>query len=251
MSSDMESNSQVLDQWVQQRMQALAPGPDWQPDTALALARLRQRAVTACNRRKLTWTALAAGLVLVTVCLVVLPAPRVLAHRCLDCSVAFLQALSTPPALPSQLKPELQRPSAPDFTLSDASGKPIRLSAFKGKVVLLNFWATWCHGCQIEIPWFVDFERNYEADGLAAIGVSLDGDGWKSVKPYLEQKNVNYEIVIGNDDLANVYNANSLPVTVLIDRAGRIAARHEGVVSRETYAAEIRALLAESPDPEP
>jgi cytochrome c biogenesis protein CcmG/thiol:disulfide interchange protein DsbE len=119
------------------------------------------------------------------------------------------------------------------------------LSNYKGKVVLLNFWATWCHGCKLEIPWFMEFQKEYKRRGLAVIGVSMDEDGWKSVKPYIREKQLNYRVVIGNADLAKQYGLESMPMTLLIDRHGKIAASHAGVVDREAFASEIRALLAE------
>src|ERR1700723_1449294 len=77
------------------------------------------------------------------------------------------------------------RKAAPDFSLTDANGSPVKLSDYKGKVVLLNFWATWCGPCKIEIPWFMDFEQTYKDKNFAVLGVSLDEDGWDSVKPYI------------------------------------------------------------------
>ena len=122
----------------------------------------------------------------------------------------------------------------------------MRLLGLKGKVVLLNFWATWCGGCQVEIPWFIDFQNQYQDRGLAIVGVSMDADGWKSVRPYLKEKNVNYSIVIGNGELAKRYGVEAMPVTLLIDREGKIAASHVGLVSKSDYQAEIETLLKEN-----
>jgi peroxiredoxin len=132
---------------------------------------------------------------------------------------------------------------APDFSLPDSSGAPIRLSAYKGKVVLLDFWATWCHGCQTEIPWYVDFQNKYRGAGLSAIGVSMDADGWKSVKPFLAEHKLNYPVVIGNDDLGAQFGLLNMPLTLLIDRDGNIAESHAGVVDKDSFEAKIRGLL--------
>jgi peroxiredoxin len=143
--------------------------------------------------------------------------------------------------------PQLGQP-APDFTLTDSNGSPLKLSAYKGKVVLLDFWATWCGGCKVEIPWYVEFQNKYRDDGLAAIGVSMDDDGWKSVKPFLKEHQLSYPVVIGNQDLANRYGGlQSLPMTLLIDRSGKIAESHAGVVDKDAFENKIRALLHGDP----
>jgi peroxiredoxin len=143
----------------------------------------------------------------------------------------------------ANILPASSRKAAPDFTLSDSKDNPVRLSNYHGKVVLLNFWATWCHGCQMEIPWFMVYENKYKDSGLAVIGVSMDEDGWKSVKPFLEEKKLNYPVVIGNDDLAKMFGVQSMPMSLLIDRNGQIAASYAGVVDRDACESEIRALL--------
>jgi thiol-disulfide isomerase/thioredoxin len=132
---------------------------------------------------------------------------------------------------------------APGLALSDSRGASVRLSDYKGRVVLLNSWATWCTGCKAEIPWFIEFASPYKSRGLAVIGVSMDDDGWKAVKPYLAEKKINYPVVVGNDDLAKLYGVRSLPVTLLIDREGKIAASHDGLVDKSIYEREIRMLL--------
>jgi peroxiredoxin len=146
-------------------------------------------------------------------------------------------------AVPADSTAARPRKAAPEFTLRDATGASVKLSDYKGKVVLLNFWATWCHGCQLEIPWFVQFENKYRQDGLAVIGVSMDDDGWKSVKLFLEEKKLNYSVVIGSESLGKLYGLGAMPMTLLIDREGKIAASYSGVVDREKCESEIRALL--------
>lgn len=158
---------------------------------------------------------------------------------------SFLASQTTPQ--PAQAGPQLGQP-APDFTLPDSTGSPIKLSAYKGKVVLLDFWATWCTGCKVEIPWYVEFQNKYGKDGLTAIGVSMDDDGWKSVKPFLEEHKLNYPVVIANQDLANRYGGlPSLPMTLLIDRNGKIAEAHAGMVDKDAFENKIKALLHEKP----
>jgi cytochrome c biogenesis protein CcmG/thiol:disulfide interchange protein DsbE len=134
---------------------------------------------------------------------------------------------------------------APDFVLKDVNGQTVKLSDFKGKVVLLNFWATWCGPCKIEIPWFMDFEQKLKDKGFAVIGVSMDDEGWEVVKPYVEAKKLNYRVVIGDEKLSTAYGGvESLPTTFLVDRTGNVTATHIGLVSKSEYQNEIESLLA-------
>jgi peroxiredoxin len=139
----------------------------------------------------------------------------------------------------------VSRKAAPSFRLEDPNGAPVRLSDYQGRVVLLNFWATWCHGCKLEIPWFMEFQSKYRERGLTVIGVSMDDDGWKSVKPYLAEHKLNYPVVIGNQDLGKQYGLDGMPMTLLIDGEGKIAATYSGMVDRTKCESEIRNLLGE------
>jgi peroxiredoxin len=132
---------------------------------------------------------------------------------------------------------------APDFALADASGKTVRLSDYRGKVVLLNFWATWCEPCKVEVPWFVDLQKTYK-DDLVVLGVSFDEDGWKSVRPFLEERHVNYPVVLASPELPQQYRKiESLPATLMIDRDGRIAGEHMGLASKAQYEGLIKEQL--------
>jgi cytochrome c biogenesis protein CcmG/thiol:disulfide interchange protein DsbE len=138
------------------------------------------------------------------------------------------------------------RKDAPAFALSNAAGREIRLDDYRGEVVVLNFWATWCHGCKQELPWFVRFEKQYGSRGLTVIGASTDADGWKSVTPYLKKKPLNYPVVIADEKLTSAYGLGAMPMTVLIDRQGRVAASYAGVVDRSACDKAIQSLLRES-----
>jgi peroxiredoxin len=142
--------------------------------------------------------------------------------------------------------PTVESPkNAPGFVLNDSMGTPIGLSDYKGRVVLLNFWATWCHGCVLEIPYLIEFQEKYKDSGFSVIGVSMDED-WKPVKAYIREKNVNYPVVIGNEGLGKLYGLNSMPMTLLIGRKGTVAASYTGVVDKDACEAKIRTLLQES-----
>lgn len=142
--------------------------------------------------------------------------------------------------------PPADRKVAPDFTLKDAVGKDVKLSSFKGKVVLLNFWATWCGPCKVEMPWFIEFQNKFQGKRFTVLGVSMDEDGWKVVKPYVEARGINYPILLGNEDVAKKYEGlDALPTTLVLDRNGKIDARHMGLVAKSVYEKEIQQLLGE------
>jgi cytochrome c biogenesis protein CcmG/thiol:disulfide interchange protein DsbE len=146
--------------------------------------------------------------------------------------------------LASGIRSSKDRQPAPDFALTDAQGARVSLSDYKGKVVLLNFWATWCPPCKVEIPWFEEFESKYKGSGFAVLGVSMDDDGWTSVRPFMQQKKINYRIMIGDNATSSKYGGiDSLPETLLIDRDGKIAATHLGLTSKSNYEGEIVELL--------
>lgn len=136
------------------------------------------------------------------------------------------------------------RKAAPNFELKDTDGRTVALSDFRGKVVLLNFWATWCGPCKVEIPWFVEFEQRYKGDGFAVLGVAMDEEGWSVVKPFLSETKVNYRVMIGNDSVSQQYGGvDSLPTTFILDQNGGIASTHVGLVSKSDYENEIKELL--------
>lgn len=159
---------------------------------------------------------------------------------------ALTGCVRNPPSVEaaSTVKAESTRKPAPEFTLKDADGKMVKLSDYKGKVVLLNFWATWCGPCKIEIPWFKEFETNYKNKGFAVLGVAMDDEGWDAVRPYLLQQQVNYRVLMGTEPVGALYGGvESLPTTFLIDRKGRIAATHIGLVSKSVYVNDLKDLF--------
>jgi len=135
---------------------------------------------------------------------------------------------------------------APNFTLPSVKGDRISLSSYRGRVVLLDFWATWCTGCKVEIPWFIEFDRKYRSKGLMTIGAAMDEEGDKLVVPYLQQHHIPYPIVTGFPSLMKPYEITALPVTLLIDKEGRIADIHAGIVDKAAWERKIQSLLRES-----
>ncbi len=149
----------------------------------------------------------------------------------------------------ASLKPNKDRKKAPDFALKDANGQTVHLSDYRGKVVLLDFWATWCGPCKVEIPWFQEFERQNKDKGFAVLGVAMDDDGWEVVKPFAQERGINYRLVLGNDDVAKLYgDLEALPTTLLIDREGNIASIHVGLTGKSEFEDGIQELLKATGD---
>ena len=162
----------------------------------------------------------------------------------------FLQGCGSGPhtVRAASVKPAQDRKDAPEFTLKDADGKVVHVADYRGKVVLLDFFATWCGPCKIEIPWFTEMERKNKDRGFAVLGVSMDDEGWEVVKPFLVELGVNYRVVIGNDSTAQLYGGvDALPTTFLIDQAGKIAAVHVGLASKKEFEDGVQQLLQPAP----
>jgi len=137
------------------------------------------------------------------------------------------------------------KPAGLDFTIKDMDGRDVNLAAFKGKVVLLNFWATWCGPCLIEIPVFVDLQARYRDQGLVIVGISVD-DPIEKLKPFAQELRMNYPVLAGADrnDVQEAYGPMfGIPVSVLISRDGLMCKRFVGGASRQQFEREIKALL--------
>ncbi|MBC7542371.1 MAG: TlpA family protein disulfide reductase [Candidatus Sericytochromatia bacterium] len=144
------------------------------------------------------------------------------------------------PALAADPKP------AANFSLPNADGgKPIKLSDYKGKVVILDFWATWCPPCRQEIPDFVSLQKQYGAKGLQIVGIALDQEGADVVKPFAKENHINYPIALDTkSSVPALYGGvRGIPTTFVIDRKGNIVKKFVGAESRAKFEAEIKALL--------
>src|SRR5882724_12086454 len=114
-------------------------------------------------------------------------------------------AAADQPTVRAPLQSASDRKPAPNFTLKDSSGRTVELKDYRGKVLLLDFWATWCTGCKQEIPWFSEFQRTYGAKGFAVVGISVDEGGWNVLKPFLSDNKVPYQILLGDDSTLQSY----------------------------------------------
>lgn len=162
----------------------------------------------------------------------------------LTAAVIAWSLVSATPAAAISLQKEAQRKRAPDFELQDAQGNTVRLSAYKGKVVLLDFWATWCTPCKASMPWMNELSKKYAGDGLVVIGVSMDREGWQVIKPFTEKLQITYPILLGTPRVAYLYgDVDSLPLAFFVDRSQRVAAIHLGAASRKDFEKTIRLLL--------
>ena len=134
--------------------------------------------------------------------------------------------------------------TAPEFSLKDLKGKRVRLGDYKGKIVLVNFWATWCVPCRAEMPELVRWQREYKAQGLQIIGITFEPYSAAEVRETTRKLKINYPILLGNDEVVDLYEANEvLPLTVVIDRDGNIRDRIKGIIDAEEFEKKIKPLL--------
>jgi thiol-disulfide isomerase/thioredoxin len=148
-------------------------------------------------------------------------------------------------AAPMLTCPADAKPANLSFTMKDVAGKSVALSQFKGKVLLLDFWATWCGPCKVEIPHFIEFQDKYASEGLQIVGISVD-DTADKLEPYVREMKMNYPVLqgLGHDDVQDAYGPIvGIPVSVLISRDGKVCATHTGLTGKEIFEREIKALL--------
>ena len=146
----------------------------------------------------------------------------------------------------SAVSNKLQGQPAPDFSLATVDGQTVKLSDFRGKAVLLNFWATWCEPCKIEMPWFVDLQKKYGPQGLQVIGVAMDDASPKEIGEFAHKMSVNYPVLVGKEAVGDQYGGIPyLPSTFYISRDGKVVDRVYGLVSRSEIENNIQKALGQ------
>src|SRR5271156_3906590 len=162
-----------------------------------------------------------------------------ISNRCLKLYLALFIGLL---GLVSQTK--VFADAAPAWELKDVKGNTVKLSDFKGKVVIVDFWATWCPPCRAEIPHFVKLQDKYAKQGLVIVGISVDEGGAEVVSSFAKANKINYPIALGNQDVAEQYGAtDGIPTTFVIDRKGNIISKHLGFTDSDTFEKEIKSVL--------
>ena len=134
---------------------------------------------------------------------------------------------------------------APDFELQGLDGKSMKLSDFRGKAVLLNFWATYCEPCKIEIPWFVELQKEYGPQGFQIVGVANDDASTADIAKFAKEMGINYPILIGKDSVSDSYKVSVLPTTFFLDRDGKLIAREFGLQSRSVFVDHIKKAMSQ------
>ena len=132
---------------------------------------------------------------------------------------------------------------APDFTLQDMNGKSVKLSDYKGKVVLLEFWATWCGPCRMSAPGIEKLHKAYKDKGLVVLAISVDQGGWDDVKAFISEFGITYTVLKGTDDVTSEYQVRSIPMLLVLNKEGKITKRYLGFGGDEDLEKEIKAIL--------
>jgi thiol-disulfide isomerase/thioredoxin len=143
-------------------------------------------------------------------------------------------------------KGQLMGNLAPDFDLPALDGKNLKLSDLRGKAVLLNFWATYCGPCKVEMPWFVELQKEYGPQGFQIVGVAMDDASTEDIAKFAKEMGVNYPILIGKESVGESYGGvGVLPTTFFLDRDGKLIAREFGLQSRSVFVDHIKKALSQ------
>ena len=164
-------------------------------------------------------------------------------------AIMFLAPRFVKPRHKTGLPLVVQGQIAPDFQLKDIDGKTVKLSDYRGKAIILNFWATWCPPCKTEIPWFVDLQNKYSGQGLEVLGVALDDSSEKDIADFAKEMKMNYPVLIGKEETSDLYGGvAALPTTFYIDRGGKILQNVPGLIDRKEIEDNALKVLSSKPN---
>ncbi len=151
---------------------------------------------------------------------------------------------------PLKLVGNVQGAQAPDFTLPTLDGTTVKLSDLRGKAVLLNFWATWCPPCKVEMPWFEDLQKQYGKEGLVVLGVAMDDSDRSTIAKFASELGVNYPVLLGTNQVSDDYgDVQYLPTTFYIGRDGAIVDKMTGLLDRKQIEDAVKKSLCAVPQP--
>ncbi|HEY6344083.1 MAG TPA: TlpA disulfide reductase family protein [Bryobacteraceae bacterium] len=246
------NNQSDTGSWVDEQLAALEPEDNWEPDIQRGPSLLDER---RSEKRRVGRRWVWAGAMVAATFLLAMATPltRAFAQRCLSACVSETSRVgqllnlrvSGPITSGALIEPQNRKP-APDFTLNDSTGAPVTLSAFRGQVMLLNFWATWCAPCRVEIPMLMELQRAHRDGRFAVLGVALDDAGWKAVKPYVQERKIDYPVLVADDRIADLFGGlQAVPTTLMIDKQGRVASTHLGLLQKSECENIVNLLLNE------
>ena len=162
-------------------------------------------------------------------------------------SIVLAMLLTIQPVVAVSQKPANRAAPARAFALKDLRGRTVRLSDYKGKVLLINFWATWCPPCLVEMPDLVKLQNEYESQGLQIVGITCPPMAQKDVESIAQKLKINYPILLDTDDVSESYYVTSvLPTTIVVDRDGKIRGRILGILAPEEFDRSVKPLLTDA-----